>query len=175
MLIRNYGLFWRRNLIFWGAGRKPGHFKGVPSTAMKSDPIDFRQQTGVYALYDEALNLVYVGQAGVRNSNLFSRIKQHRSDRLAERWDRVSWFGTRKVNSTGNNKGKLAPKGERKNVPMSDVLNHIEAILIEVTEPPNNRQGGRFGDKVQQYLQWRDDKNLYPPLEIMVQEIWNQS
>ena len=175
MLIRNYGLFWQREQIFWGAGRNPGHLKGVLATATTAEPIDFREQIGVYGLYDVGFRLVYVGQAGVGNSNLFSRLKQHRSDRLAERWDRVSWFGTRKVNSTGKNKGLLASKGERKNVPMSDVLNHIEAILIEITEPPNNRQGGRFGDKVQQYIQWQDPENIYPSIQKMVQDLWDKS
>ena len=35
-----------------------------------------------------------------------------------------------------------------------DILNHIEAILISAAEPPHNRQGGRFGEAVEQSLQY---------------------
>jgi hypothetical protein len=65
-LIRNYGLFWRRDWVFWGKPRVPGHLKGVYSKKTTSDPVDFRYQQGVYVLYDDSFRLVYVGQAGVK-------------------------------------------------------------------------------------------------------------
>ena len=68
MLIRNYGLFWRRNNVVWGRPNVQGHLKGVRAKAVKSDPIDFAEQRGVYALYDDAFHLVYVGQAGANDS-----------------------------------------------------------------------------------------------------------
>lgn len=51
------------------------------------------------------------------------------------------------------------------------VLDHVEAILIHATEPPMNRQGGRFGDNVPRYLQKRDDR-LGPTAEEMIKGIW---
>lgn len=169
MIIRNYGLFWRRNKVHWGTGGNLGHLQGVLASNITSDPINFRHQIGVYALYDDNFNLVYVGQAGSGDSDLFSRLKQHKRNRLAERWERFSWFGIRKVNSNG----MLAEGGVSKNIMVKDALNHMEAILIEVTEPSHNRQGGRFGDCADQYLQYDDPNNVYPGLESMVRDLWD--
>ena len=59
------------------------------------------------------------GKLGAGNSTLFSRLKNHLSDHLADRWDKFSWFGVRKVNKSGfgvrkvNKSGKLSKtKGE---------------------------------------------------------------
>ena len=46
-----------------------------------------------------------------------------------------------------------------------------EAILIHATEPPMNRQSGRFGDGVTRYLQQRDER-LGPSTEEMIKGIW---
>jgi len=51
-----------------------------------------------------------------------------------------------------------------------DVLNHIEAILIHSAEPKLNRQGGRFGESVERYLQKRDPR-LGPSEQDMLREI----
>ncbi|MGB6688103.1 MAG: GIY-YIG nuclease family protein [Terracidiphilus sp.] len=169
-LIQNYGLFWRRNDVFWGRPNVRGHLKGVPAKETSADPIDFRNQAGVYVLYDENFRLVYVGQAGVANQYQYSRLKQHTKDALADRWTRFSWFGIRwaRVN------GELAKGAEKVPVSTDKVLDHIEAILISSSEPPHNRQGGRFGEEVTQYLQFRDPDALLPSAEEMVKEIWKK-
>ena len=147
MLIRNYGLFWKRAWIHFGAGSNPGHLKGVKVGAKSSDPVNFRDQQGVYCLYDDNFSLVYVGQAGGKNDQrLFDRLKQHREDFVSERWSKFSWFGVRRVLLTN----ELAGETEAAHPEISDVLNHIEAILIVAAEPVHNRQGGRFGEKVDQ-------------------------
>lgn len=158
-MIRNYGLFWQRAWVHFEAGGNAGHLKGVLAGAKTSEPIDFRRQQGVYCLYDDNFRLVYVGQAGGKNDQrLFDRIKQHREDAVSDRWTRFSWFGVRDVLRSGELKAeKMAAHPE-----VGDVLNHIEAILIAASEPIHNRQAGRFGDAVKQYLQWRDDSNLGP-------------
>lgn len=171
MLIHNYGLFWRRAWIFWGrGGHNAGHLNGVPSTATTSDPVDFRYQQGVYVLYDENFEIVYIGQAGNGNHRLFDRLNDHTKDALAERWSRFSWFGIRQVNKDGS----LRVEKNDAKAKVSDVLNHIEAILISAAEPPHNRQSGRFGKKVQQYIQDRDEINLGPEQEEMIREIWEK-
>ena len=43
---------------------------------------------------------------------------------------------------------------------MEIALDHMEAIVLAVSEPPHNRQGGRFGTDVKQYLQFRDEDVL---------------
>src|ERR1035438_626644 len=171
MLIHNYGLFWRRNDVFWGRPRVTGHLKGVLAQEIRSRPVDFRDQAGVYVLYDENFRIVYVRQAGTGNQYLFSRLKQHRKDALADRWTRFSWFGIRWVKKNG----ELAAGAARNFISSSNILNHVEAILISAVEPPHNRQGGRFGDDVEQYLQHRDDGALGPDMDSMVKELWKKN
>lgn len=168
MLIKNYGLFWRRSDIFWGTGPNAGHLKGVPAKATTNDPADFRNQQGVYVLYDENFKLVYVGQAGAGNQRLLTRLRRHRSDQLADRWERFSWFGVRKANANG----VLRVENQAAHPSIASLLNHIEAVLIAAVEPPHNRQGGRFGDTVEQFLQYRDEEFLGPTPDQMIREVW---
>ena len=169
MLIRNYGLFWSRDRIHWGAGKNKGHLKGVLSTRRTSEPIDFREQQGVYVLYDDGFSLVYIGQAGTGQNRLFSRLKQHRADHLAERWSRFSWFGIREVKDDR----KPVKSKKKHSLLLNNMLNHIEGILIAIAEPPHNRQGGRFGDDVSQYLQYLDHDNIYPDPRDMIKELYD--
>ena len=169
MLFKNYGLFWRRENVFWGRPKNRGHMKGYLAGAKRSDSIDFRDQQGVYVLYDSSFSIVYVGQAGAgQNQKLFSRIKKHNRDSLADRWERFSWFGIRSVLRGG----RLKAENMRASSNTSDVLNHMEAILIAAVEPPHNRQGGRFGEKIEQYLQYRDDEDLGLLQNEMIQQLW---
>ena len=166
MLIQNYGLYWKEEDVFWGRGNNAGTLLGVPATNITADPVDFREQAGVYLLYAD-YQLVYVGQAGNRNQKLFDRLKQHRRDALAQRWNQFSWFGTRRVLNTGD----LSAEVEGAHSTHAEVLNHIEAILIHTAEPAQNRQGGRFGADVIQYIQQRDE-NLGPTIEDMIHQLW---
>lgn len=169
LLVQNYGLFWTRSKVFWGKQKNPGHLKGVLAGKVKGTPIDFRTQQGVYILYDENFRLVYVGQAGSNeNQRLFTRLKQHRKDKLADRWTRFSWFGIRGVLKGG----ELSKQVISISVAPTVILNHVEAILISSTEPPLNLQGGRFGKKVKHYLQYRDSDELGPDSEVMIRDIW---
>ena len=167
MLIRNYGLFWKADDVFWGKPGVIGHLKGVLAKSVTTEPVDFRLQQGVYVLYDDNFKLLYVGQAGASdNQRLFTRLKQHMRDNLNGRWTKFSWFGIRGVEN-----GQLTQEATEATTTNSAVLNHIEAILIASAEPPHNRQGGRFGEDVSQYLQHKDEA-LGPKLEDMIREIW---
>lgn len=170
MLIRNYGLFWHRESVFWGRQKVKGRLEGVPASSVRAKIVDFREQAGVYVLYDDNFRVIYVGQAGAGNSRLFSRLKKHTKDALADRWTRFSWFGLRWVKR--NNKLSNVAAG----VPVrhKDLLDHIEAILISATEPPHNKQGGKFGKKVKQYIQHRDYDEFGPSSEVMIKEIWEK-
>ena len=169
MLIRNYGLFWHRNDVFWGRQKKAGHLMGRATGAKTSDPVDFREQRGLYALYDENYRLIYFGQAGKGSSQkLFDRLKDHTNDRNADRWSRFSWFGTQKVKMDG----ELSKEGATQQGDMKIALDHMEAIVLAVAEPPNNRQGGQFGSKVHQFNQYRDEDVLGPEQEGMIKEIY---
>jgi hypothetical protein len=168
MLIHNYGLFWELENVFWGRQKVEGHLKGIRADSLMSDPVNFREQQGVYVLYDQSFRLVYIGQTGSGDRRLFSRLRDHTSDKLSERWSRFSWFGVRWI----KNDGYLANEVEKVTSPLDDVLNHVEAILIAAAEPVHNRQGGRFGKEVHQFLQYRDEPQLGLSLQEMVRELW---
>ncbi len=172
MLIHNYGLFWRRENVFWGRGNNAGHLKGVLASATTAEPVDFRDQQGIYVLYDDSFRLVYVGQAGSgKQSRLFDRLKQHTKDPLSDRWAKFSWFGVRGVRQDGQLRAENIAAHPR----LNEILDHIEAVLIAAAEPPHNRQGGRFGKSVNQYLQYRDEENLGLNMTDMVRELWEKS
>lgn len=156
MLIRNYGLFWLRKEVDWGWKGKgnQGRLLGRYAAKRKSEPVDFRNQRGVYVLYDDNFKIIYVGQAGgANNQRLFIRLKQHKNDHLAQRWSRFSWFGILPIEKSVLNENE-APKQQD----TTAVLNHIEAILLAAAEPPLNLQRGRFGQDVQQYIQFIEEE-----------------
>ena len=155
MLFQNYGLFWHLDRIGWGSQGKGNQGTLLGYQLAKEAPIDFRQQCGVYALYDDSYKILYVGQAGYGNARLYNRLHNHLWDHLAERWQRFSWFGIDPV---------VGPKGARRleerdpDAPkINAVLNHLEAILIAAAEPALNRQGGKFGDAQQFRQYWEED------------------
>jgi hypothetical protein len=148
MLIQNYGLFWREDRVNWGKPKTRGTLEGYLTGAKRQGSVDFRDQRGIYVLYDQTFKIVYVGQAGRGNQCLFARLKQHKRDHLAERWARFSWFGTREVTE----KWVLAEDTDF-DTALPAVLDHIEGILLATAEPPLNLQRGRFGPDVEQYLQ----------------------
>lgn len=165
-LIANMGLFWRKDAVFWRGNRGAGRhtLNGKQRRAKRSGPVDFWDQVGIYALYAE-YKLVYVGQAGMGDkASIGSRLLCHTKDHLAGRWDMFSWFGFRKVNKTDQ---KLGVKTEWAPATLFHQLADVlEGVLIEVAEPPQNSQKGRFGPDVQIYLQQpyeeeADKKNIY--------------
>jgi hypothetical protein len=168
MLIHTYGQFWRLDSIFWGKPKNPGSLLGLPAAEKKFGEVDFREQSGIYALYAD-YDLIYVGQTGGKGQKLMARLNQHRKHDLAGRWNMFSWFGTRSVLDSGNLKAEKAGAGTTHQI----ALNHLEAILIHVAEPSLNRQGGKWGAKVEQYLQVRDAR-LGPAMPEMIREIWKR-
>lgn len=156
MLIKNYGLFWEREHVAWG-GKGVGNngtLLGLPTRQLRADPVNFRNQRGVYVLYDDNFRVIYVGQAGAGNQRLFIRLRQHKRDHLAQRWNRFSWFGILPIV-----KGEIDEDAIPAQPQEHDVLNHIEAILIAACEPPLNLQRGRFGQDVAQYVQLIANEN----------------
>ena len=142
-IIRNFGLHWRKDWISWGrqnvAGELLGREKGL------NTKIDFREQRGVYALYSD-YELVYVGQTTA--AGLFQRLRGHRDDHLSERWNRFSWFGTRRITRM-----QLAEETEPLRPDSSVVIHTLEAVCIAIAEPRLNLQRGHWPKPIKQYYQ----------------------
>jgi len=138
-VIKNYGLMWSRDAVFWCRGSKRGVLEGQRSRKV----IDFRDQIGVYVLYDEARRPIYVGQAGRGHARLFRRLRSHTHDYLADRWRYFSWFGLLTVNKTGR-LSKWDDQAKRVTGTIGSTLDEIEGVLIAATEPPFNKQGAKF-------------------------------
>lgn len=153
MLINNYGHLWERRYINWGRQNKRGHLKGYVTEA---DWADFREQIGIYILYDKDLAPIYMGQAGTQNSYLFDRLKAHTKDRLWNRWEHFSWFGIRRVNAN-RTLAQMRFRDRVFRVNGDVLLNQIEGALITALEPKLNRQGARWPD-VTEYFQEVDDE-----------------
>jgi hypothetical protein len=155
-IIANMGLYWKRENVRWvGSRSEKRKLIGKRAKEKTGGSVDFWKQTGIYALYNTDYDLIYVGQAGFGDKSCIGdRLKHHTRDDLSGRWDKFSWFGLRKV----TNKNKLGNKPQHKGGNLTSIGNVLEAILIEVAEPPMNSQGGKFGNKVERYLQDEDER-----------------
>ena len=153
-IIKNYGFLWDRNYIYRGAGNNAGHLKGSASGLALAD---FREQIGVYVLYDSGQRIVYVGQAGNGNATLFTRLKNHMDGQMWNRWQYFTWIGFKDVNADGNLSAQQNVDSGVSGFKYSDALNEVEGILIEVIEPKLNKQSGRL-KSAREYYQYRDDR-----------------
>jgi hypothetical protein len=153
-IIKNYGFLWDRDYVYRGAGNNPGHLKGTSAGVVDAD---FREQIGVYVLYDNNQHIVYVGQAGNGNATLFTRLKNHMDGPMWNRWRYFSWIGFRDVNADGNLSAQQNVDSGVSGFKYSDALNELEGILIEVVEPKLNKQSGRL-KSAREYYQYRDDR-----------------
>jgi len=151
-MIITYGLFWRLDCVFWGKKNNPGNLWGSKTQSSNAIKVDFRNQRGIYALYAD-YELVYTGPTGAGDDRLFKRLKMHRSDHLAERWNRFSWFGTRWVTQ----QHELSKDAIAVHVDTVKALNILEAVAIAISEPRLNLQRGRWGD-TKQYFQVKDSR-----------------
>lgn len=152
--IKNYGLFWRRDRVEWGKPG-PGNAGSVAGYAAKSNVrVDFRDQAGVYVLYDGAdipsLTVTYVGRVGRRSGDsLFGRLRDHCNDHLWNRWTRFSWFGVFRVGKAGRLTHAKVSKVIRPTI--SQVIDHLEGALTTVLEPPLNKRGANWGGATQYF------------------------
>ncbi|MBM3543698.1 MAG: GIY-YIG nuclease family protein [Alphaproteobacteria bacterium] len=157
LAIENYGRFWRRDKVYWGRGKNKGHLKGELKRN-KSIEVDFRDQIGIYVLFDANRRPLYVGQAGIGNARLFQRLKKHRSDHLSDRWQYFSWFGLRRHNENNKRLSKhQKPTSAIRMRNRRDALHETEAVLISVVEPILNKRGPNWtGSK--EFMQHLDER-----------------
>ena len=84
----------------WGSQGYSGSLSG--KLAKNSDSVEFKDQIGIYILYEPIFTPVYIGQAGFGNANLLQRLRNHRNDHLRDRWTSFSWFGFRNIGQDGS-------------------------------------------------------------------------
>ena len=146
-MIRAYGLHWHQDRIYWGRQNSDtAALIGGASRTKKAVEVDFRDQRGIYALYAD-YELVYVGQTGSQQARLLKRLKDHRTDHLAERWNRFSWIGTQWVTKSGMLSQDTLDLKET----VGTVLNILEAISTAIAEPRLNLQRGRWSEATQYF------------------------
>lgn len=172
-MIKNYGLLWERKYVHLGAGSNKGTLLG---SRPRRHVVDFRDQIGIYVLYDKDLRPVYVGQAGNGKATLFSRLKYHTNDHLWNRWEYFSWFGLLKVNSNGYLSNHDHVEKLYK-APGSSVLDELEGILIAAMEPKLNKQGSCFPN-AEEFFQAFDEnirevtlEDVYDRIDLLQEEI----
>lgn len=130
-LINAFGMYWRRELVDW-AVTSP---KLLGQQQEGSTSVDFANQQGVYLLHD-GREVVYVGRSEAKKG-IGSRLRAHTKDRHNGRWDRFSWFGVLNVKEDGS---LDANTGEA--MSLDNLVDTMEALLIESLEPPQNRKRG---------------------------------
>lgn len=165
-MIKNYGLLWQRKYVHLGAGSNKGTLLGFRTGI---GVVDFREQIGIYALYDNNRVPVYVGQAGNGNATLFGRLKHHTKDHLSNRWECFSWFGLRRVNKN-NSLSDYDHVEKLYKAQGALVLNELEGVLIAAMEPKLNKQGANFPD-AEQFLQEVDENVTELTLESVIYHI----
>ena len=139
-IVNAFGIYWNRNLVHW---------KSIPDLLgiqqVGATVVNFKDQIGIYLLHD-GRETVYVGQA--IEQPLGKRLKDHTTDRLAERWDRFSWFGFFPVTEDAS----LNLNAKFKEFTIQNLGDILEAILIESIEPRQNRKQGNSFTGIE-YLQ----------------------
>lgn len=174
-MIKNYGLFWKREAVHWNPGGRRGnprgHLIGSHVVERRQQQVNFRDQVGIYCLYDDNFRLLYTGQAGFGNATLFGRLRSHTNDHLSERWTKFSWFGLKGILHEGDGY-VLQDQVNANGLELNEVLNSLEGIIIVSAEPPLNRRGPNFG-AAQKFSQYRDLENVYPSQSDMIKDIWD--
>jgi excinuclease UvrABC nuclease subunit len=131
---------------------------------------DFREQIGIYLLFNANREVVYLGQTGKGNQRLFTRLRQHAHGQMRDRWTNFSWFGFLEVDP--KTKKLVEAKDPDTAVKGSHVaaLDEIEAILIQVLEPRLNKQGPKWGQDTREYYQFSEEEDEVT-LEMLKYEI----
>ncbi|MGX5817176.1 HTH domain-containing protein [Chitinophaga lutea] len=129
-LIKTFGMFWSRTSVLW---KNNPNLLGVEQRG--AVPVNFAGQIGLYLLHD-GREVIYIGQAV--DQSISQRLYQHTSDRLGGRWDRFSWFGFKGVRLDGT----LTEVNQNVAVQFNELIDTMEAILVEALEPRQNRKRG---------------------------------
>ena len=140
MLVKSFGLFWRRDEVEWNPGTG-NQFRLLGRNGERLPGLwlaDFQDQTGIYILYGNHGGY-YVG---LTKQSLGRRLKDHTIDDHAEQWDRFSWFGFRAVlgGTDGDGLCKLKAMAHATIGNPESVITDVEALLIRAMGLSNINQ-----------------------------------
>ena len=189
LFIKNYGLFWRRDYVWWGTGRQgnAGRFWGKGTDDIEPAEISIRNQMGLYVLYNicgnrSILDTRDVGRGSVRkgycdpygnNDELvycgFSGREPEQERALFHRIKQHqqphrSLYGKWNQFSWFG----IGELDDANGFPQGDIvderirpyfLEQMEAVMIATSRPTNNQMVGDFLDAVK-YKQVRDTDRL---------------
>jgi hypothetical protein len=105
--IKNFGHFWNaqvvnRNIteeVRKGQTRKKGDLKGYSGRGKSKEIVDFRSQIGIYVLFAENREVIYVGQVGVTKAERYL-VGSGGTDATIFEGDGVIFRGSGSVTST---------------------------------------------------------------------------
>jgi hypothetical protein len=143
--IRNFGHYWSRDIIDWGWKGRPGSLLGAFRPNAEESDADFRNQIGIYVLYDENREAIYVGH----------RLRQHSRGPMRDRWTAFSWFGFLDVGPDG-----YLIEREDSAIPAhthTNALDQFEAILLQVIEPRLAKRGPNWNGTAE-YFQFVEEE-----------------
>lgn len=169
--IRTFGHYWSRDLIDWGR-RGPNQSGSLYGTSKlgSSKKLNFRNQVGIYVLFDRDRQVVYVGQTGSGNQRLFHRLRQHSRGHMRDRWTNFSWFGFLEIGADGELQEKTKNIDDDLASEVSgshrDALDEVEAVLIQILEPGLNKQGPKWKSATE-YFQYEPEVEAEPSLKIL--------
>jgi predicted MPP superfamily phosphohydrolase len=153
VLIKTFGLFWRRDEVDWEPGT--GHTFRLLGRNRDRNPnlwlADFQHQTGIYILYGNH-GAYYVGLTKSEATGLAGRLKDHNARK--EKWDRFSWFGFRTVKKGRDDRsfhelGKMP--NVKNNANVTEIITDVEALLIRAMGLAENANATGFTNAVEWY------------------------
>jgi len=108
--------------------------------------VDFAYQAGIYALYNQNADCIYVGQAGRgENNGFFHRLRCHAlEDELFCMWERFSWYGFYSVETIKKHENRAYENEFKKgiNTDINELMNVIESMIIRIHTPRFNKSIG---------------------------------
>jgi hypothetical protein len=170
--IQFYGLYWLKPAVNWREKQLLGQPQGWLGRGRLSADFDYKavqmnfwDQKGVYILYDDNLNPVYAGQAGLeyaknsggnyRGRSIGERLSEHQRGVFRNGWRFFSWFGFLSTTKLDLKKAEPTEKMSPTWHPfkptdndLNQTLASFEAILIEGFAPRFNARGGDLGKAV---------------------------
>jgi hypothetical protein len=159
VIIKSYGLFWRRDEIEWSPGSGARSFRLLGRQGKNRGTVrlvDARPMQGIYVLYGPH----YVG---LTRTALGNRLRDHTRDLHADSWDRFSWFGFQKVLEGCDDLGfcRLGERAQVRVTKTSQVIGDLEALLIKAMGLQNNKADMNFTEATEWTQVHRDETNKY--------------